>query len=173
MLSCYWDIFTYNRGIMMKIKLIVITLVSAILLVGYLLTKEKDIVIDKDRTPEEVIQTYFEGYEEKDEKKVYTTLTNEYKKKHPLSTFNLENIESTTLFTIKETTDEYKDYLMDHHAKERGIKEENIKLYEVAFEWVFVDDKKSSVPNGEFLYDFILIREDNNSPWLINRMGQF
>jgi predicted HNH restriction endonuclease len=155
----------------MKIKLIIVIVVSSILLFGCSLNKE--VVIEKDRTPEEVISTYFDGYKEKDTKKIYATLTNEYKKKHPVSSFSLDNIDSTTLFTTKEITNEYKVYLMDHHAKERGIAEENIKLYKVTFEQVFVDDEKSAVSNGEFLYDFILIREDNNSPWLINRMGQF
>jgi PBP1b-binding outer membrane lipoprotein LpoB len=159
----------------MKLKMMLVLLVSTMLFVGCSSDKGQagsTIYVAKSNNPEDVIKQYFEGYEERDAEKVYTTLTETYKKVHSISvsSISFENIKSTKLLSVKDITDTNKEYVL-HYIQGSNIAEENIKLYEVKFEWNLVDDTEAPAPNGEFIRDFFLTREDSNSDWLIKDMG--
>jgi hypothetical protein len=157
----------------MKVKFMSIILASFILLVGCASTKEEPLQQETSNNPEEVIKTYFAGYEERDAKKIYTTLTETYKKQYPISEFTFEHIKSMKLLSLEELTEDTGKFSVhDYRRGGMNMKAENIKEYDVEFERIFVDDTITSAPSGVDHYFFTLFREDNTSDWFIYSMGR-
>jgi PBP1b-binding outer membrane lipoprotein LpoB len=157
----------------MRVKVMSIILASFILLVGCASTKEETVKQETSNNQEEVIKTYFAGYEERDAEKIYTTLTDSYKKQHPISDFTFEHIKSMKLLSVKEITEGNGKFSVHDYRREGiNMKAENIKEYDVEFERIFVDDTVTSAPSGIDHYFFTLFREDNTSDWLIYSMGR-
>jgi Domain of unknown function (DUF4829) len=169
--------YSKKKVVCMKIKGMLVLLISFLFLTSCLPNEEETsthTVQETSNNPEEVIKTYFEGFEERDAEKIYSTLTDRYKKQHPISDFSFDNIKSKTLISLKDTTEEEGKQLAHSYAVQWGmkIKKENVKRYTVDFDLIFVDETKSAAPNGGFVYSFMLLREDEHSDWFIDMMGQ-
>ncbi|GGE53716.1 DUF4829 domain-containing protein [Priestia taiwanensis] len=134
-------------------------------------TKESDKqVVKKDlvnQNPQQVIEDYFKYMNEKNEKKLNSLY---YEK---ISDFHSDNVEEIKLVSIKEdTTNNRTDsYLIYGPGKKQGIKKENIKAYDVTYEVKF---KENIGPLTSGIHDtsFIIIRDSEDSPWLIGSQGQ-
>jgi uncharacterized protein YutD len=91
----------------MKTKGMLVLLISFLFLTSCLSNKEETSMQSMqrtDNTPEEVIHTYFAGFEERDAEKIYSHYTEKRKKEYPISDFSFENLKSKTLINVKDMT---------------------------------------------------------------------
>jgi hypothetical protein len=83
-------------------------------------------------------------------------------------------LEEIKLVSIKEdmTNNRTDSYLTYGPGKEQGIKKENIKAYDVSYEVKYKDENLEPITNGTHETSFTIIRDSEDSPWLIGGQGQ-
>lgn len=145
---------------LLVLLLIIICTISFILLKN---NKDESYYYEPDLSPVEVIEKYYEACNSHNKSKVKSTLTG-YLKDGSIEFDKSNNMEITS---IDEDLKE-KQYYMTYGACPVG-EENNIKAYRVTYKKV---DKKSNKENGKAQYVICLIKEDDDTGWLISNIGQ-
>ncbi|GGE61002.1 DUF4829 domain-containing protein [Priestia taiwanensis] len=153
-------------------KIIILGILSMMLGVFFGWAKEGDTeatnkeVINKN--PQKVIEDYFKYKNERNVEKLNALYYEE------ISDFRLDNVESIKLRYIKEdvTNRMTEGYLKYGPGKTQGITKENIKAYDVTYEVTYKDENIEPLTNGVHDISFVVIRDSEDSPWLIGGQGQ-
>lgn len=78
----------------------------------------------------------------------------------------LENIDYAKLIDIKRNLESEKFYMTQENYKK--ITQGNLRVYHTTYEIRFKDEKLGLVPNGKNSTIFIIVKENDNSPWRIS-----
>ncbi len=117
---------------------------------------------------EDVIKEHFKWWNEKNINKLNNTMTKDLSN----ISWNLQNTDYVKLINIKEElSGNIKDGYMNN-GKGKYIKPKDVKVFAVQYEIKLKDDNKGALTSGKHEQYYILIKQDENSPWLINEMGQ-
>ena len=155
----------YNKGNLVKkifLSLLLIAIVTTFFTLSHFKIRESS-YYEHNLSPEEVIEKYYEACNSHNKSKVKSTLTG-YLKDSSIEFDKSANMEITS---IEEDLKE-KQYYMTYGACPVG-EENNIKAYRVTYKKV---DKKSNEENGKAQYVICLIKQDDNTGWLISQIGQ-
>jgi hypothetical protein len=119
--------------------------------------------------PKQVIETYFKYYNERNRQGLLTTLTSRYDQ--PNVFFGFENLKSIKLVSIENDDMNMTDsYMKCGGGKVNGVEENNVVSYKVTYESVYSKDTPPWSSGKQTKY-FILIKESDNAPWLIDDIG--
>lgn len=147
-------------GTLLALSLVIICVSG---LAGFKNIKTEASYNEPNLSPEEVIEKYYEACNSHNKSKVKSTLTG-YLKDGSIEFDKSNNMEITS---IKEDLKE-KQYYMTYGACPVG-EENNIKAYRVTYKKV---DKKTNKENGKTQYVICLIKQDDDTGWLISNIGQ-
>ncbi|WP_050607954.1 DUF4829 domain-containing protein [Clostridium niameyense] len=152
----------------MKKQLLLIILLSLIVLIGCCKFNDNGKLLESDK----VIQNYFKYYNNKNKKGVLSTLTKNTCTFNVM--FNFGNLKYIKLENIKEDNDlkQKEAYIKYGRGNVDGTKKENVIIYKVKYKVKYKNDKFGPEDSGEYVKWFTLIREDKNSPWLIDDIGE-
>lgn len=125
----------------------------------------------KKDSAQTVVEKFFQYKNEKNKKKILTTLTDHWNA--PNMVWGFENLDSIKIISIEEEKSDSvrKGYLSNGRGSVNNTTEENLKVYKVKYD---VKYKKDGIgPQDSGIYDWweFVIRKDENSPWLIDDMG--
>lgn len=153
-----------------NIKFISLFVVTLIILIGCS-TKTDDKINSDNNSPQVVVENYFKYYNEKNKDGVISTLTGWHDA--PNVVWDFDNLESIRILNIEEEKNEdiLNGYLMDGRGSVNGASKENVKIYKVNYEVKYKTDGVGPQASGTYEWWYFLIREDENSPWLIDDMG--
>ena len=156
----------------MRKKLIFLVLLLSFILVGCSPSQWKD-SSSKNETAaaKKVVKNYFKYYNNKDKEALLTTVS---EKSHGANTvWGFDDLKNIKLVFIDENTDEsiYNDYFSSGSGSVNGISPENVKIFNVKFNVQYKKDSIFNHLNGFHYNDFILIRKDKDSPWVIDDFG--
>lgn len=160
---CFFMNFKY-------IKIVTLFIITLTILVGCSFNNENT----KEYSPEEVIENHFEYYNDKNEEKLLSTLTEWYHE--PNMEWDFSNLESIKLLNFEEEQDEKQlnTYLTNGRGSINGVSKENVKVFKVKYEVKYkVDGKDGGGPMDSGIYEqwYFVIRENEKSPWLIDSFG--
>lgn len=162
----------------MKKKIGIIFLCMLLLLTGCISKESKH--NDKDGallTPNEIIDGFFEAYNEKNLEGMDTFTTEKYHGSE--SSWQFDNLEYIKVINIVEDTDVEKKQLYYRQGKKNEVinmdeekaELENISIFKVEFEVKYKKDGVGPQDSGRDIYYYILTRKDKSFPWLISSMG--
>ncbi|WP_434303708.1 DUF4829 domain-containing protein [Clostridium botulinum] len=120
--------------------------------------------------PKQVVENYFKYYSEKNEQKLFSTLTAH----HENTEWAFRGLKCIKPNSIEEDKDpiQKEGYMKYGRGSINGVKEENVIIYKVDYEvkyrlnWIYPEE------SGRYIKWFTLIRRDKNSPWLIDEIGE-
>ncbi|SFB41097.1 DUF4829 domain-containing protein [Clostridium frigidicarnis] len=114
--------------------------------------------------PTEVIEKYFEYYNIKDKRKVLLTMT---PKDSDLDViFGFKYLEYIKIINIEDANSTQRDSYISN-----GISKENVNVFEVTFESKYLINNPPWESGTRCIY-FVLIRDNDSSPWLIDAIGE-
>ncbi|WP_238881704.1 DUF4829 domain-containing protein [Clostridium sp. YIM B02551] len=157
----------------MKKRVFAIALFLVIVIGGYYvvqgLTSNSN---KKSLDPKQVVENYFKYRNEKNKKEILKTLTKWHDA--PNTVWNFENLYSIKIEDIKEENSENvrKGYLQNGRGSVNNTTENNLKVYKVKYEVKYLKDGVGPQDSGVYDWWFFVIRENENSPWLIDDMGE-
>lgn len=153
-----------------NLKIFIIAIITIISLIGCSKVSNKTINTEDD-SPKKVIENYFKYKNEKNKDKLLTTLTDKYNS--PNVFWGFENLDSTKIISVEEEKDEKlkESYLVNGSGRVNGATKNNIKIYKVKYDVKYKKDGVGPQDSGTYDWWFFLIREDENSQWLIDDMG--
>lgn len=137
----------------MKKTITVILFIVLMLSVCYLTRTQKINLQRQSLKPKQVVENYFKYWDEKNSKGMLSCLTEKYDK-HNID-WEFGNLKSVNLISIVEESN-------------TGIE----AIYKVEFELKNKKDEVSSMDSGKWTWTFVVIRNDKNSPWLIDNYGE-
>lgn len=148
-------------------KILTLLIITLAILVGCSFNNEKT----KEASPKEVVENYFQYYNDKDEEKLSSTLTQWHNELD--MEWNFDNLESIKLLSISEEKDEMKveDYLTNGRGSVNGVAKENVKVFKVKYKVKYKEDGKGPIDSGTYEQWYFVIRESEKSPWLIDDFG--
>lgn len=118
-------------------------------------------------SPEQVLKEHFKLLNEKKVNKLEQTVT----KRHEGTLWGTENLEYIKIISIEEdTTEATKSGYLDYGAGAKK-KPTDLKIFKVKYEVKYKDDQKGPQPSGEYEWNYFLIKENKDSPWLIDDWG--
>lgn len=112
-----------------------------------------------------VVENYFKYWDEKNREMILTTLTKWHNS--PKVGFSFDNIENVKLLNVEEV----KDHPLKSKYISKGVKDENITVLKVKFRVEVKKGNKGPWESREYNHWFFLIRENDNSNWLIDQSG--
>ena len=125
----------------------------------------------KTQTPEQVVKNYFKFYNEKNKEKLLTTLTDWHKA--PNVVWGFDNLKYIKVIKIEDDTKAQRDAYMHYgRGKINGVKEENVRVYKVDYEVKYKKDGVGPEDSGKYTKWYTVIKENDNSPWLIDDGGE-
>jgi hypothetical protein len=138
--------------------------------------KDKNVQITLSK-PKVVIEEFFKYYNQKNLQGI-NSLTTE--RSHSLeSSWGFDNLEYIKVINIVEDNNQSnkesyirsgkKGQIIDMEKEKSEL--ENIIIFKVDFEVKYKKDGIGPSDSGRENYNYILIRKDKNSPWLINSFG--
>lgn len=115
-----------------------------------------------------VIKNHFKYVKEKNLGKILTTLT----ERNSNAYWDFDNLESIKLINIEEEKNEKfkQSYLLYGEGKTNGTTEKNLKVYKVNYEIKYKNDTLQPQTSGIYDWWYLVIRKDENSPWLIDEV---
>lgn len=118
-----------------------------------------------------VVENHFIYQNEKNKDKLLTTLTNHYKQGN--TDWELDNLGSIKIVNINEELNEgiRNNYLRNVRGSINNITSKNLKVYKVDYEVKYKRDGIGPQDSGTYEWWYFLIRENENSPWLIDDFG--
>ncbi|KLU58652.1 hypothetical protein CEB3_c46680 [Peptococcaceae bacterium CEB3] len=123
---------------------------------------------DSSQRPRQVIENYFKFYNEKNRQGLLSTLTQWHNK--PNMVFGFKDLIFMKLLSIgNDDLTEVNAYLGYGRGRINGIKPNNVVAYKVTYISLC---RGYLLPSGIQTEDFVLIKENNHTPWLIDDMGQ-
>ena len=129
--------------------------------------------VSRTITPVEVVGLHFEAEKINNMDAWLSTMSEEKRKgfTDPDLFKHLKSIEINQVYELydDELEDRLKTILNSEKAKELNLSSDNIAIIHVNF--TVESDTTKSPFNGTFEWDYILLRENNNSPWLIQEWG--
>jgi PBP1b-binding outer membrane lipoprotein LpoB len=154
-------------------KIIVLLIFLAIVFSGC--SKVKTQVTDSQKQPlqpNQVIDNYFRYYNEKNREGVLSTQTEV--NKAPNIVFGFENLKYIKLISMSEDTNtkQKEAYMKYGRGSINGVKEENVIIYKVKYDVKYKKNGIGPQDSGIYIKWFTVIRKDNNSPWLIDDIGE-
>lgn len=124
-------------------------------------------------TPVEVVEQHFEAMKTNNMDAWLSTMTEEKREgfTDPDLVKYIKSLEINQIYELNgdELEDRLKYVLDGEKAKELHLTPDNIAIFDVNFN-VESDTTKSPF-NGTFQWEYILLRKDNDSPWLIQGWG--
>jgi len=152
---------------MKKLILLLITIALSIGLIACN-SSTQDSLNDDSKS---VVENHFIHENEKNKDKLLTTLTNHYKQDN--TDWGFDNLDSIKIVNINEELNEgIRDgYLRDGRGSINNTAPENLKVYKVDYEVKYKRDGIGPQDSGTYEWLYFLIREDKNSPWLIDDFG--
>jgi hypothetical protein len=159
---------------MKKRRISIIIFVSIILVLCVIFLKEdRDISIKQKNAidlamAETVIKDHFKWWNEKNINKLNNTVTRDLTG----ISWGFENIDYVKLININE---ELSSNVRDGYIKNgkgKYIQPKDVKVFTVQYEIKLKDSNKGPTPSGKHEKYYIVIKQDENSTWLINEMGQ-
>lgn len=122
--------------------------------------------------PNQVIDNYFRYYNEKNKEGVLSTLTEV--NKAPNIVFGFENLKYIKLISMSEDINpkQKEAYMKYGRGSINGVKEENVIIYKVKYDVKYKKNGIGPQDSGIYIKWFTIIRKDNNSPWLIDDIGE-
>jgi len=152
---------------MKKIILLLITIALSIGLIACN-SSTQDSLNDDSKS---VVENHFIYENEKNKDKLLTTLTNHYKQGN--TDWGFDNLDSIKIVNINEELNEgiRDSYLRDGRGSINNTTPENLKVYKVDYEIKYKRDGIGPQDSGTYEWWYFLIREDENSPWLIDDFG--
>jgi hypothetical protein len=131
--------------------------------------------------PNKVIEAFFEYYNQKNLQGINSLNT---ERRHSSETnWGFDNLEYIKVINIVENNNQAekeihirkiihaneKNYIND--ADKEKLELENVIIFKVYFEVKYKKDGIGPSDSGRDTYDYVLIRKDKNSPWLIDGAG--
>lgn len=114
----------------------------------------------KKLSPEEVIQKYYNAYNNKNIIALRSTETENLK-----SGFNDINHEKIDIIKIDEKVNEKQSYIQYGRGAINNISEDRVKVYKVSYKNIGDEEQ------NELWIKFTLIKETEDGPWLIDDIG--
>lgn len=126
---------------------------------------------DSLKDSKSVVENHFIYQNEKNKDKLLTTLTNHYKQGN--TDWELDNLGSIKIVNINEELNEgiRNNYLRNVRGSINNITSKNLKVYKVDYEVKYKRDGIGPQDSGTYEWWYFLIRENENSPWLIDDFG--
>lgn len=154
-------------------KIIVLLLFLVIVFSGC--SKVKTQVTDSQKQqlqPNQVIDNYFRYYNEKNREGVLLTQTEV--NNVPNTIFDFENLKYIKLISMSEDTNpkQKEAYMKYGRGSINGVKEENVIIYKVKYDVKYKKNEIGPQDSGIYIKWFTIIRKDNNSPLLIDDIGE-
>lgn len=120
-------------------------------------------------SPKDVIKKYFEYFNNKDTDGYNSTFVSYRRCQNDI--FAFKNLEYVKLNDIKEADEKILvRYMAYGNGSVNNVKVENVKVYKVDFETKYSKETPPN-PNGKQRCYFFLIKETDESPWLIDDVG--
>ncbi len=121
--------------------------------------------------PQSVVENYFNSMNEKNVDEHLKTLSENEKRNQ--GKINFDKIEYINIMSIDEEMDtKFKEgYLQNGRGKEKGISEENLKVYKVKYDVKYKEGTVTARDSGTYEEWYWIIRENSNSPWVIDDAG--
>ena len=127
--------------------------------------------------PKEVVEEFLKYYNQKNLEGMNLFTTERYHSSG--ANWGFDNLEYIKIINIIEDTNEANKEIYLQQMKKSQIidmdKEkselENVAIFKVAFEVKYKKEGVGPSDSGKDLYDYILIRKDRDSPWLIDSFG--
>lgn len=120
--------------------------------------------------PKQVVENYFKYYNEKN-----LELVNSTRSQWSQITTGLDkNLKSIKLNSISEDNSpiQKEGYMKYGRGEITGAKEENIIIYKIEYIVKYKKDGVGPQDSGKYIKWCTLIRKDENSPWLIDEIGE-
>ncbi|MCT8977388.1 DUF4829 domain-containing protein [Clostridium sp. CX1] len=152
-------------------KIILITLFLMFVFTGCSTVKTQEINSQKQPLePKQVVENYFKYYNEKNLEGVNSTRT----QWSQITTGLDENLKYIKLNSISEDVPPTmkEGYIKYGNGLITGAKEENITIYKIEFTVKYKKDRVGPQDSGKYIKWCTLIRKDENSPWLIDEIGE-
>ncbi|MBL4931863.1 DUF4829 domain-containing protein [Clostridium paridis] len=127
---------------------------------------------NKSLDSKQVVENYFKYRNEKNKKEILKTLTKWHDA--PNVVWGFENLDNIKIVDIKEenSKDVRNGYLQNGRGSVNNTTENNLKVYKVKYEVKYLKDGVGPQDSGVYDWWFFVIRENENSPWLIDDMGE-
>jgi len=121
--------------------------------------------------PQSVVENYFNSMNEKNIDEHLKTLSENEKRNQ--GKINFDKIEYINIISIDEEMDtKFKEgYLQNGRGKEKGIYEENLKVYRVKYDVKYKEGTITARDSGIYEEWYWIIRENSNSLWVIDDAG--
>ena len=121
--------------------------------------------------PQSVVENYFKSMNEKNVDDHLKTLSEDEKRNQ--DKINFDKIEYINIISIAEEMDtKFKEgYLQNGRGKEKGISEENLKVYRVKYDVKYKESTITARDSGTYEEWYWVIRENSNSLWVIDDAG--
>jgi len=121
--------------------------------------------------PQSVVENYFNSMNEKNIDEHLKTLSENEKRNQ--GKINFDKIEYINIISIDEEMDtKFKEgYLQNGRGKEKGISEENLKVYRVKYDVKYKEGTITARDSGIYEEWYWVIRENSNSLWVIDDAG--
>ncbi len=121
--------------------------------------------------PQSVVENYLNSMNEKNIDEHLKTLSENEKRNQ--GKINFDKIEYINIISIDEEMDtKFKEgYLQNGRGKEKGISEENLKVYRVKYDVKYKEGTITARDSGIYEEWYWVIRENSNSLWGIDDAG--
>ena len=163
-------------GIILKkrnIIIITIVLVALITLILFFSKTYKNIFTKDNKSTnlvqaENVVKEHFKWWNEKNENKLKSTMT----KDNSDISWELENVDYVKLISVREdlSSNVKKGYMENGNGK--YIKPNDVKVFTVQYEIKLKDNNKGPLSSGKHNQYYVVIKQNKNSSWLIDEIGQ-
>ncbi|MDU1347802.1 MULTISPECIES: DUF4829 domain-containing protein [Clostridium] len=151
----------------MKKNIVLIILMTIIFLVTACSKQD----IPQIENPQSVVENYFTSMNEKNVDEHLKTLSEDEKRNQ--GKINFDKIEYINIISIDEEMDtKFKEgYLKNGQGEGKGISEENLKVYKVKYDVKYKEGTITARDSGIYEEWYWVIRENSNSPWVIDDAG--
>lgn len=139
-------------------------------LIGEKIFAEPEFTNQEVAAARSVVEEYFRAVKAKDSKAILKTLTPQHNSPNVV----LFGEETRTLLTVDYNPEDpmRQSYITNGRGSVNGIKKENVIVFKVSFNVEYPKGMTGSFNEGEYKnWSVILIRDDKESPWLIDDQG--
>lgn len=152
----------------MKIKNIVLVI---LMIFAFLISACSKQDTSQIENPQSVVENYFNSMNEKNVDEHLKTLSEDQKRNQ--GKINFDKIEYINIISIDEEVDtKFKEgYLQNGRGEGKGISEENLKVYRVKYDVKYKEGTITARDSGTYEEWYWVIRENSNSPWVIDDAG--
>ncbi|MBC9786124.1 DUF4829 domain-containing protein [Heliobacterium chlorum] len=115
---------------------------------------------------------YFDYYNKHDKEGLLSVMTEHHNS--PNAVWGFDDLEYMKIIELEDVTNSIREYVDDYLTTGRGsingVKKENVRVFTCFYE-VKYREETGPQNSGKYKMKYILIRQDERSPWLIDDRG--